>query len=74
MTGSVTNNAKKDPTNADLQEQITELTGTIEVLTASVAELTSAWNNAKGITSFIKWASALGASLAVIYAAIHGAK
>lgn len=63
---------KQEPTNADLEAQIVELTRTVEVLTASMGDLSSAWNNAKGIVSFIKWCAGLAASIAVVWAAIHG--
>ena len=63
---------KQEPSNSDLQEQIIELARTVEVLTASVSELSTAWNNAKGVTSFIKWCAGFAASVAVVWAAIHG--
>ena len=63
---------RPEPTNADLQLQLAELTRTVEVLTASVSELSSAWNSAKGVTNFIKWCAGFAASVAVVWAAIHG--
>jgi len=63
-----------DPTNADLQKQIHALNANIAALTASVGELTNAWNSAKGITGFVKWTAGVAASVAVVWAAIHGSK
>lgn len=62
------------PSNADLQAQIKTLEDSVLALTASIHTLTEAWNSAKGITSFIKWSAGVGASLAVVYAAMHGEK
>ena len=64
----------KEPSNTDLQEQIKTLEDSVLALTQSVQTLAEAWNNAKGITSFIKWAAGFAASLSVVWAALHGSK
>ena len=63
-----------EPSNADLQKQIAALNLSMLTLTISVTELTTIMNNAKGITSFIRWSAGISASLAVVWATLHGVK
>ena len=57
-----------------LEFQVNDLKEEIKELKVDIKELVEAWNNAKGFTSFIKWAGSIFVAVATILAAVKGWK
>jgi predicted nucleic acid-binding Zn-ribbon protein len=57
---------------SELQLEMKNLSETVNQLSKSISDMTEAWRTAKGIVSGVKWLSAIGASCAVVWAALHG--
>lgn len=55
-----------------LEEEVAVLKHLITTLTTAIEGLVSAWDTAKGITSFVKWVGSLSTGAAVLWAILHG--
>ena len=55
--------SNRPPTNAELQEQISDLTKAVNRLSEETRELVTAWKNATFLLALVKW---LGTAVAAI--------
>ena len=55
-----------------LRMEVEALKQNISEMRADIKDLVSAWNTARGVTSFVKWASAMIISSGVIVALVKG--
>lgn len=52
--------------------EFAEVKAELAELKVIISDLVDAWKSAKGFLSVIKWAAGLGASMAIIWASLHG--
>lgn len=57
-----------------LEDKVVSLEHKIDSMSHNIEDLVSAWNTAKGMTTFVKWLASLASAGGIIYAIFsHGA-